>query len=167
VNAPQLILARVTARRVTAYGGRDGARDDGPDDGRAILEFIFLGMLLLLPLTYLVLTAARLQAASFSASLAGREAGRAFVTAGSDDEAYARARAAASLAFADFDFGESASVAVTCDGAPCLRPDGGVTSTATIAVQLPLVPDFIAAHVPSSVTISSTHVASVDRFVAR
>ena len=138
-----------------------------PDEGRAILEFIFLGILLLLPLTYLVLTAARLQAASFSASLAGREAGRAFVTAASDGEGYERARAAAALAFTDFSFDDAAGVAVTCDGSPCLRPDGSVSSTATIEVQLPLVPDFIAARVPASVTISSTHVASVDRFVAR
>jgi hypothetical protein len=42
-----------------------------------------------------------------------------------------------------------------------------VTSTATIVVQLPLIPDFVSDHVPASVTISSTHVASVDRFVAR
>ncbi|WP_020144408.1 hypothetical protein [Terracoccus sp. 273MFTsu3.1] len=159
---PQDVVARAAGR---GGSGGDG-RGDG-ETGRAILEFIFLGILLLIPLTYLVLTAARLQAASFSASLAGREAGRAFVTAPSDDDAYARARAAAQLAFTDFSFEDNAAVAVACDGSPCLRPDGTVTSTATIEVRLPLVPDFIAAHVPASVTISSTHVASVDRFVAR
>jgi hypothetical protein len=137
------------------------------DEGRAIVEFIFLGVLLLLPLVYLVLTAARLQAASFSASLAGREAGRAFVTGSSDGEGLARAQSAASLAFEDFAFTEGATLELACDGSPCLRPDGVVTSTATIVVQLPLIPDFVAQHVPAAVTISSTHVASVDRFVAR
>ena len=137
------------------------------DDGRAIIEFIFLGVLLLLPLVYLVLTVARLQAASFSASLAGREAGRAFVTAASDGDGAARAQAAASLAFEDFAFSDGASLTISCDGSPCLRPEGAVTSTATIVVQLPLIPDFVADHVPASVTISSIHVASVDRFVAR
>ena len=138
------------------------------DDGRAVIEFIFLGILLLLPLLYLVLTAARIQAASFSASLAGREAGRAFVTAASEEDAYARARAAAGLAFDDFGFGErEAGVEVACDGSPCLRPEGVVTAQASIEVRLPLVPDFIADHVPSSVTVTSTHVATVDRFVAR
>lgn len=161
MSATQWLLERA-ARRAD---GRPGGRPT--EEGRAILEFIFLGILLLLPLTYLVLTAARLQAASFSASLAGREAGRAFVTARSDDEGFGRARAAASLAFTDFAFDRGAEVAVSCDGSPCLRPDGAVTATATITVALPLVPDFIAAHVPASVTISSTHVASVDRFVAR
>jgi hypothetical protein len=154
------VVDRVTA---TVRGRGRGSSDEG----RAILEFIFLGILLLLPLTYLVLTAARLQAASFSASLAGREAGRAFVTAASDDEAPARARAAAALAFTDFSFDDGAALSVACDGSPCLRPDGSVTSTATIEVRLPLVPDFVAAHLPASVTVTSTHVASVDRFVAR
>ena len=159
MTRPRHLALRLAARRVT---GRHVA-----EEGRAIVEFIFLGVLLLLPLTYLVLTAARIQAASFSASLAGREAGRAFVTAASDDEGQDRARAAASLAFADFSFDDGAAVTVTCNGTPCLRPDGAVTSVASIEVQLPLVPDFIADHVPSSVTVTSTHVASVDRFVAR
>ena len=89
------------------------------------------------------------------------------MTGASDGEALGRARSAASLAFEDFAFTEGAALAVACDGSPCLRPEGVVTSTATIVVQLPLIPDFVTDHVPASVTISSTHVASVDRFVAR
>lgn len=153
------LVHRVAAR----FRPRLGARDEG----RAIIEFIFLGLLLLLPLVYLVLTAARLQAAAFSASLAGRESGRAFVTAASDSDARVRAQAAAGLAFEDFAFSTGASVSLACDGSPCLRPEGTVTSTATIVVELPLIPDFIAARLPSTVTISSSHVATVDRFVAR
>ena len=76
-------------------------------------------------------------------------------------------RSAASLAFEDFAFTEGATLAVACDGSPCLRPEGVVTSTATIVVQLPLIPDFVTDAGTWSVTISSTHVASVDRFVAR
>ena len=144
-----------------------GSRPPGLDDGRAIIEFIFLGVLLLLPLTYLVLTAASIQAASFSVSLASREAGRAFVTADSDEDALGRARAAAALAFADFDFSAEGRLTVTCDGSPCLRPDGQVRSTASITVRLPLVPDLVAEHLPSSVTVESENVATVDRFVSR
>ncbi|MDN5795227.1 MAG: pilus assembly protein [Intrasporangium sp.] len=137
------------------------------DDGRAIVEFIVLGLGLLLPLIYLVLTAARIQAGAFSASLAGREAGRAFVTATNDSDAQVRAQAAAALAFTDFAFDEGTKVDLRCDGTPCLHPGGEVTSTASIEVQLPLVPDFLAAHVPTSVTVSSTHVSAVDTYVAR
>ena len=143
--------------------GRLGDRDDG----RAVIEFVFLGLLLLLPLVYLVLTAARLQAAAFSASLAGRESGRAFVTATNDGDARSRAQAAAGLAFDDFSFSSGTSLSLGCDGSPCLRPEGSVTSTATIEVELPLIPDFLSDRLPSSVTISSSHVATVDRFVAR
>lgn len=155
-------------RRVRAHlaAGWAGVRGRG-DEGRAIVEFVFLGVLLLIPLVYLVLTAARLQAAAFSASLAGRESGRAYVTATDDADGRARAEAAARLAFTDFGFDTSATLSVDCDGAPCLRPDGAVTSTASIAVALPLIPDFVSDRVPTSITITSTYVATVDRFVAR
>lgn len=135
--------------------------------GRAVVEFVFLGILLLLPLTYLVLTLARIQGAAFSASLAGREAGRTFVTATDDELGHARAQAAARVAFEDFGFVRGATLTVGCDGTPCLRPDGVVTATAVIDVPLPLVPDFLAGSLPTTVTISSTHVSTVDRYVAR
>lgn len=156
-------------RRPTMRGLRAAwrAQWEGRDEGRAIVEFIFLGIGLLLPLLYLVLTAARLQAGAFSASLAGREAGRAFVTGTSEEDAAARARAAASLAFQDFAFDDGTRLEVRCDATPCLRAGAQVTTTASISVQLPLVPDFIADHVPSSVTVSSTHVSAVDSYVAR
>lgn len=137
------------------------------EDGRAVVEFVFLGVLMLLPLVYLVLTAARLQAASFAASLASREAGRAFVTGRDEADALERAHTAAGLAFADFAFDRGTSLEVSCDGSPCLRPEGSVSVRTSIAVELPLIPDFIAGRVPSAVTITSTHLQSVDRFVAR
>lgn len=137
------------------------------DDGRAVVEFVFLGILMLLPLLYLVLTTARLQAASFAASLASREAGRAFVTGRDDANAAERAHAAAGLAFADFAFERGTSLQLSCDGSPCLRPEGAVTIRTSIAVELPLIPDVIASRVPSALTVTSTHLQSVDRFVAR
>lgn len=139
----------------------------GREEGRAVVEFIFLGVLLLVPLTYLVLTVARLQAGAFAVSLAGREAGRAFVTAPSDGDAEARARAAAALAFGDFAFDRGTELRLACDGVPCLRPEGTVAATARVAVELPLLPDFLADRLPSSITISSTHVQTVDRFASR
>lgn len=137
------------------------------EDGRAIIEFIALGVILLIPLTYLVLTMARLQAGAFSASLAGREAARAFVSASSDDDGHGRAQAAAQVAFEDFAFDRDATVMVACDGSPCLRPDGRIMTTSSVSVPLPLIPDLFAAHLPTSITLTSTHLQVVDRFVAR
>jgi hypothetical protein len=132
-----------------------------------VVEFVFLGVLVLVPLIYLVLTLARIQSATYSVTSAAREAGRAFTTARSEQEALPRARAAAALSFEDFGFADTGARAMSCAESPCLRADAKVQATATIQVPLPFVPGFLAGAVPSSVTVSSTHVASVDRFAGR
>ena len=81
---------------------------------------------------------------------------RVFVTATDDEQVHGRAFAAATIAFEDFGFDREATLSVRCDGSPCLRPGGVVTSTAVIDVPLPLIPDFLAGGLPSSVSISST-----------
>jgi len=51
------------------------------DSGRAIVEFLVVGLLLLVPVVYFVVALSRVQAAAFAVSTASREAGRAFTTA--------------------------------------------------------------------------------------
>ena len=46
-----------------------------------MVEFVFLAVLVMVPLFYLVMTLSRLQAGAYAASTAAREAGRAYVTA--------------------------------------------------------------------------------------
>ena len=65
------------------------------DSGRAIVEFLVVGLLVLVPVVYFVVTLARVQAAAFAVSTASREAGRAFTTATTEGNAYVRAEAAA------------------------------------------------------------------------
>lgn len=135
------------------------------EDGSAVVEFVFLAVLVMVPLFYLVMTLARVQAGAYAASTAAREAGRAYVTASSQAAADGRAQAAARIAFADqgFDAGQT-GLRVACDGDPCLRPDGRVELSATVRVALPLVPSFARAVVPVEVAVSAAHVAVVDRF---
>lgn len=150
------------ADRVTRWVRR---RTGGLEDGRAIVEFVFLGVVMMVPLIYLVMTLAVLQAAAYSATTAAREAGRAFTTATAEGQSMPRARAAAQVAFEDFGFlQEETSVAVACDGAPCLRPDARVLVRATIRVRLPYLPAFLGDAVPTVIPVSATHVATVDRF---
>lgn len=134
------------------------------EGGTAVVEFVVLAVLLLIPLIYLVMVMARLQAGSYAVSQAAREAGRAFVTADSGPAAAARAEAAARIAFLDHSFEDVGRVVVTCDGTPCLRPDGRVGTTASVSVPLPLVPAFVREVVPLSVPVSATHLSTVDRF---
>ena len=132
--------------------------------GSAVVEFVVLAVLMLIPLTYLVLTMARLQAGSFAVSQAAREAGRAFVTSPAGESSTVRAEMAARIAFLDHSFEDSGRLVIACDGSPCLRPDGRVETTATVAVPLPLVPSFVRDVVPLSVAVSASHLSTVDRF---
>ncbi|MBK8758064.1 MAG: pilus assembly protein [Actinomycetales bacterium] len=151
-------------RQVYRWGRRRVGR---ADDGRAIVEFVFLGVLMIVPLIYLVLILGRIQAAAYSVTTAAREAGRAYTSAANEAEAAERAQAAARIAFADFGFDSGSTVRVVCDGSPCLRSEGRVSVTASLVVQLPLVPAFLSDAVASAVPVSATHVASVDRFGGR
>ncbi len=154
---------RLVALRLGAGRHPRGRRDDG----RAIVEFLAVGILVLVPVVYLIVALSQVQAAAFAASTASREAGRAFTTAPDEGSAYARAQAAAALTFEDFDVSSTGTVVVRCDGSPCLRPEGEVESVATVTVRLPLVPDFLSGALPTVVPVSATHVATVDRFRGR
>ena len=137
------------------------------DRGRAIVEFLVVGLLVLVPIVYFVVTLSRVQAAAFAASTASREAGRAFPTATTEDDAYVRAGAAARISFEDYDFGADGTVGLNCDGSPCLRPEGRVEAVATVRVRLPLIPDLLSGTIPAVLPVSATHVATVDRFRGR
>lgn len=141
--------------------GRPVARDER---GSAVVEFVVLAVLMLIPLVYLVMTLARVQAGSYAVSQAAREAGRAYVTADVGEEAVGRAQAAARIAFMDYSFEDSGRLVIACDGTPCLRPDGQIETTATVRVPLPLVPSFARDVIPLSVPVSASHLSTVDRF---
>ena len=144
-----------------AHRIRHDARDER---GSAVVEFVVLAVLMLIPLVYLVMMLARVQAGSYAVSQAAREAGRAYVTADVGERAGARAEAAARIAFLDHSFETSGQLTIACDGSPCLRPDGQVQTTATVRVPLPLVPSFVREVVPLSVAVSASHLSTVDRF---
>jgi hypothetical protein len=143
---------------------RNEGGDSSGQAGSAIVEFVFLAVLMMIPLFYLVMVLARLQAGAYGVSAAAREAGRAYVTAQVSAQAPDRARSAAGLAFADQGFEQEGRIEISCDGMPCLRPDGRIRITATVSVPMPLVPAFFSGIVPTQVPVSATHVVTVDRF---
>ena len=85
---------------VTARIGRPrpGRADDR---GAATIEFVFLSVLIMVPLVYLVIAVFDVQRNTFAVTQAAREAGRAFATAGDVDSGEARARYAMRLALED------------------------------------------------------------------
>lgn len=136
----------------------------GPAErGSAVIEFIVVGVLLSLPVFYLVITLARVQAGTYAVTAAARESARGFVAADALGPASGRAVAAARMAFQDQGFGSAGSVTMTCGG-PCLTRGSTATARASLAVDLPLIPDFLRGVVPSRIAVSATHTEAVDRF---
>jgi hypothetical protein len=156
-------VRRLTARFRTRLQ-QLGSPGSAAQAGSAIVEFVFLAVLMIVPLFYLVMVLARLQAGAYGVSAAAREAGRAYVTAQVPARAPEWAHSAAGLAFADQGFDHEGTIEIGCDGTPCLRPAGRVRITATVSVSMPLVPAFFSAIVPMRVPVSATHVVTVDRF---
>jgi hypothetical protein len=137
------------------------------DEGSAVVEFVVLGVLLLVPVVYLVVTLGRLQAASFAADGGARAAGRAFVTAADEADGAQRAAAAVRLALLDHGFPASDdALRLECSARPCLTPDATVAARVSVEVVLPGVPEALDAVLPTHVTVRSTHVAAVDAFRA-
>ncbi|MGB3764816.1 MAG: pilus assembly protein [Ornithinimicrobium sp.] len=135
------------------------------DRGSMLVEVLFLMVLLMLPLFYLVGTLGRLQAGAYAASAAARETGRAYGTADSEAQAPARGAAAADLVFEAHGFGAGeGSVSVTCRSVPCLTPGARISVTSEVLVDIPLIPDFLAGAVPTTVSMTSFHVESIDAF---
>lgn len=133
------------------------------DRGSALLEFIVVGVLILVPIAYLVLSVMRVQAAVFASTQAVREAGRAFVTADSVPRAQQRALSAARLAFNDQGFALPAqALTVRCRPAHCLTPGGVVDVEARWVVPLPWLPATLGE--VASVPIRAVHTLPVDTY---
>lgn len=137
------------------------------DEGSASLEFITAGLILLVPLVYLVLAMAAIQAGALAAEGAARQAARVFVQAESVGGAHAGAGRAVEFALADHGLEEvGASVAISCRPNPgvCLTRQGFVTVTVALRVPLPLVPPVIVGDLPLSVPLEATATQQVSRF---
>jgi hypothetical protein len=127
--------------------------------GSASLEFIAGGVLLLVPLIYLVLMCGRIQAASLAAEGIARQSVRVIVTAPTLAAAQARMTAAVRDGLGDFSFANrDASTAIACTPTPtnCLAPQSLVTVTTTIAVALPGVPSILGLDKFAKVSVSGS-----------
>jgi len=134
------------------------------DDGNAIVEFVYLAILLMIPLTYLLLTVFRIQGATYAVSSATREAGRVFVTSASGD-ADARAATAASIVMADSGLElDARQLSIRCSARPCLTPGANVEVTIGYDVALPFLPRFLDGALPASIHVEGRHLEVVDRF---
>ena len=135
------------------------------DEGSAVVEFVGLTLVLLVPLVYLVLVVGRLQAATFAVEGAAREAARVFVASDEPADAAPRALAAAGVAFADQGMPDDPAdaVSIACSDT-CLTPGSEVTVDVEVRVPLPFVPPFLRDAVPLEIPVTARRTAVVDEY---
>jgi hypothetical protein len=157
----------VTSKVIRRVATRSTGLGIAGDSGAAMLEFVSLVVLLVIPLTYLVLTVFEVQRATFGVGSAARESARVFVLAPGSVPADEQARVAAQLVLADHGVDpDTTVVSITCSADPCLTPREVVTVTVSTRVPLPLVPGFLSSLVPVEVPVQATQRQVVDAYVA-
>ena len=134
------------------------------DDGTALVEFFWLGILLLVPITYAILFAFSIQRASFAVTEATRSAGRAFVTTegGAESAARERAFAAAGMTMADHGVPFSAED-LTMQCSDCFAAGTTLHLEARVSVALPGLSAFGIEDL--DVTVTGQHDAVFDEYV--
>ena len=134
------------------------------DDGNALVEFVYLSILLMVPLFYALLAVFQVQSAAFAVTEASRQAGRAFVRADTTEEGLARASKAVELALHDQGVEASAVPTFSCDPSPCDLSSGQrVETKVRYTVSLPFVGSFFGKD-RAGIPVTGTHVEYVDRF---
>lgn len=134
--------------------------------GSGLVEFIWLGIVLLLPLVWILLSVLAVQRGAFAVSGAARAAGRAYVLASNDAEGDARARAAAAQALADQGLAGSAfDLTVSCTPYPpdCHSGTSVVTVRVASSVRLPMLPLILGSAAPSF-ALDATEVMPVGQY---
>ena len=141
-------------------------RRDRGEDGSALVELSWLGILLLVPMLWIVVSVFEVQRGAFAVSGAARAAGRAYALAPSDAVGRARAEAAARQALADQGIdGAPLDVRITCTPYPqdCHRGTSVITVVVTSQVDLPLMPEILGGDAPSF-ALDATHAVPIGQF---
>ncbi|RBY94442.1 hypothetical protein DQ244_03770 [Blastococcus sp. TBT05-19] len=138
--------------------------------GSALVEFVFIALVVFVPLVYIIAGFSSVQRGVFASQAAAREAGRAMGTAPDAVTGQERALRAAQLAVEDQSVEvtdmrlEYAPAGAGCEAAgsytPTLAPGEEFSVCVTVTVRIPLLPEFI-----ESNTATGQFVVERDRYV--
>jgi Flp pilus assembly protein TadG len=124
----------------------------GDERGSALVELSWLGILLVVPVLWIVMSVFEVQRGAFGVAAAARAAARAYALAPDDATGTARAREAARVALADQGVdGVPPTVTVTCTPYPgdCHQGTSVITVSVHSRVVLPLMPSALGGSRPS------------------
>ncbi len=149
-----------------ASTGPETEADTDSEEGTAALEFILAGLVLLVPIVYLVIALGAVQGQSLGVEAGARHIARAIATA--PDAATASARADRVLAAVTDEYGldpRTVDLSVRCasDGEDC--PQAGATLVVTVSaeVALPLVPPVLGLERIARVPVEASSAQKVSR----
>lgn len=128
-------------------------------EGSALVEVTWLGLLLFIPLVYIVITLVTVQRSAYGATEASRAAGRAYTLAPDVATAQQRAFQAASLAMRDQGVElDPAELVIVCRPTPesCLQPGSTVEVRIQLQVALPLMPGVLGRST-ASIAVDARH----------
>jgi hypothetical protein len=140
--------------------GRPAQRVADDDRGSALVELIWLSLILLIPLVYVLITLVVVQRSAYGTTEAARAAGRAYVLSPTPTTGRLRAVMAARVAMRDQGISLPATdVHIICHPTPqsCLRPGSTVEVVIRYDAALPLLPRFFGQH-PATIAVSARHV---------
>ena len=139
---------------------RPGA--DENDGGRAVIEVVILGVLVLIPTIYLLIGVLRVQAATLAVNQAARDAGRAMDAAPSTAVGLQRAREIAGIALHDQHVpADGVTVVVVPAGGNCGGPEAAPSQTPGDAYDICVIVPLTLPGVPSVVSGSSNTVTGI------
>ncbi len=144
-------------------------RPDDSERGSALVEFVFIALVVFVPLIYIVAGFSAVQRGVFASTAAAREAGRAIATAPDPATGQERALRAAQLAVEDQSVdatdvrvsyvGPGADCESAAGYAPTLAPGEEFSVCVTVTVRIPFLPEFIDAN-----TATGQFVVERDRY---
>jgi Flp pilus assembly protein TadG len=134
--------------------------------GSALVEVSWLGILLVLPVLWIVMSVFQVQRGAFGVSAAARDAARAYVLAPDDASGLVRARTAARVALDDQGVhAVTPEVRVTCTPYPsdCHQGTSVITVSVHSRVVLPMMPSALGNNRPSF-ALDATQTVPIGQF---
>ncbi|RKE63303.1 TadE family protein [Microbacterium sp. AG238] len=135
------------------------------DDGSASLEFLTAGLILLVPVVYLIVSLGIVQSHTFAAQAAARHVARAIATAADVAQADTRVDAITQAIAAEYGMtADDLALAVECSGSgPCPGAGEIIRVTVNTDAVLPLVPPVLGLDRLARVPIEATAVQRMPR----
>jgi Flp pilus assembly protein TadG len=136
------------------------------EQGSALVEVAWLGILLVLPVLWIVMSVFQVQRGAFAVSAAARSAARAYALAPDDESGLVRARTAAQVALADQGVPDvTPDIHVTCTPYPgdCHQGTSVITVSVHSRVALPLMPSALGGSRPSF-ALDATQTVPIGQF---